>query len=112
MLTAGGQSPLCENHRSEVEMEDTGAGHVPRATCRGVGDTDHWAAGAGLELGWAARGQFVTNNTKYLQVHPLPPTDATLLGKCVCVLGVEQTSVIFKHSNVFIFMLTMLQRFL
>ena len=73
MLTAGGQSPLCENHRSEVEMEDTGAagaGHVPRATCRGVGDTDHWAAGAGLELGWAARGQFVTNNTKYRQVHP------------------------------------------
>ena len=59
MLTAGGQSPLCENHRSEVEMEEMedtgagGAGHVPRATCRGVGDTDHWAAGARLELGWS-----------------------------------------------------------
>ena len=52
------------------KQELAGPGHVPRAACRGVGDTDHWAAGAGLELGWAARGQFVTNNTKYRQVHP------------------------------------------
>ena len=76
MLTAGGQSPLCENHRSEVEMEDTGAGGAgTRATCHVPGSGGHGSLGswAGLELGWgwAARGQFVTNNTKYRQVHPL-----------------------------------------
>ena len=66
MLTAAGHSPLCENQREEVEMEDTGdagPGHVPRATCRqsgGHGSLGRWSSAG------AARGQFVTNNTKYL----------------------------------------------
>ena len=78
----------------------SGPGHVPRATCRqsgGHGSLGRWSSAG------AARGQFVTNNTKYRQVHPLPPTAASLLGKCGCgcVCVLRDSTAETKGGNIF-----------
>ena len=52
MLTAAGHSPLCENQREEVEMEDTGdAGAGTRATCHVPAEWGTRVTGAGALLG-------------------------------------------------------------
>ena len=52
MLTAAGHSPLCENQREEVEMEDTGdAGAGTRATCHVPAEWGTRVTGAGAVLG-------------------------------------------------------------
>ena len=108
MLTAAGHSPLCENQREEVEMEDTGeAGAGTRATCHVPAEWGTRVTGAG-----AARGQFVTNNTKYRQVHPLPSWGNVDVFVCFEILLLEGKEAkllniqSFSNSNVLIFMLT------
>ena len=80
--------------------------HVPRAGR--VGDTGHWSWGCA----GAARGQFVTNNTKYRQVHPLPSWGNVDVFVCFEILLLEGKEAkllniqSFSNSNVLIFMLT------
>ena len=80
MLTAAGHSPLCENQREEVEMEDTGdAGAGTRATCHVPAEWGTRVTGAGGLLG--------LHGANLLQITPGSAT--SLLGKCgcICVLG-------------------------
>ena len=87
----------------------SGPGHVPRATCRqsgGHGSLGRWSSAG------AARGQFVTNNTKYRQVHPLPSWGNVDVFVCFEILLLEGKEAkllniqSFSNSNVLIFMLT------
>ena len=90
-------------------QEMSGPGHVPRATCRqsgGHGSLGRWSSAG------AARGQFVTNNTKYRQVHPLPSWGNVDVFVCFEILLLEGKEAkllniqSFSNSNVLIFMLT------